>query len=160
MIGPMRFLIRDERGTSLIEMALIAPVLSCLLIGLVDLSRGYAAKLKLEQAAESTIETVQQQGYTHNTTSTPTSLQVLETEAVARAGTGSSAIATAYRECRSGATKTVVDFDTDCTAGYTAARYVAIQITQTYSPMFSTRFGGSNADGSFTLVAKAAIRVQ
>ena len=160
MTVPMRFLIRDERGTSLIEMALVAPVLSCLLIGLVDLSRGYAAKLKLEQAAESTIETVQQQGYTHDTTSNPTSLQVLQTEAQARAGSGSSATATAYRECRSGATRTVIDFNTDCTGGQTAARYVAIQITQTYSPIFSTRFAGSNTDGSFTLTANAAIRVQ
>ncbi len=50
---------RDERGTSIIEMALAAPLLATFLIGMVDLSRAYSAKLQVEQAAQRTIEMVQ-----------------------------------------------------------------------------------------------------
>ena len=38
-------LFRDERGTSIIELALVAPLLATLVIGMSDLSRGYSAKL-------------------------------------------------------------------------------------------------------------------
>ena len=49
-------LLRDERGASIIEMGLMLPVLATLLIGMVDISRGYSAKLQLEQAAQRSIE--------------------------------------------------------------------------------------------------------
>ena len=58
----MRFtrLARDDRGASIIELALVAPILASLLIGMVDLSRAYSSKLLLEQAAQRSIEKVQQ----------------------------------------------------------------------------------------------------
>ncbi len=49
-------LFRDERGTSVIELALVAPILASLVIGMSDLSRAYSAKLQLEQAAQRSIE--------------------------------------------------------------------------------------------------------
>jgi Flp pilus assembly protein TadG len=51
---------RDDRGASIIELALVAPVLASLLIGMVDMSRAYSYKLKLEQSAQRAIEKVQQ----------------------------------------------------------------------------------------------------
>ena len=65
MIRNLRSLARDESGASIIEMAMVMPVLGSLLIGMVDISRAYSAKLQLEQAAYRAIEKVQQ----YNTTS-------------------------------------------------------------------------------------------
>ncbi len=53
-------LAQDDRGASIIELALVAPILASLLIGMVDLSRAYSHKLLLEQAAQRSIEKVQQ----------------------------------------------------------------------------------------------------
>ena len=52
MIQKLRTLAADERGTSLIEMALATPMFAALLMGMVDLSRAYSEKLQLEQASE------------------------------------------------------------------------------------------------------------
>src|SRR6266550_2771978 len=53
-------LIRDSRGTSIIEMALVAPFLATLVIGMVDLSRAYSTKVQLTQAAQRAIEKAMQ----------------------------------------------------------------------------------------------------
>ena len=50
-----------ERGASVIELALTAPILTTMIIGMVDLSRAFSMKLQLEQAAQRTIEKVEQQ---------------------------------------------------------------------------------------------------
>ncbi|WP_310467629.1 pilus assembly protein, partial [Sphingomonas sp.] len=47
---------RDERGASVVELALVAPFLAAMLIGMVDMSNGYSDKLQLEQAAQRSIE--------------------------------------------------------------------------------------------------------
>ena len=59
MIAQLSPYTRDERGASIIELALVAPVLASMLVGMVDLSRAYSYKLKLEQAAQRAIEKVQ-----------------------------------------------------------------------------------------------------
>ena len=59
MIRLFRSLARDERGASIIEMAMVTPLLGSLLIGMVDISRAYSAKLQLEQSAYRAIEKVQ-----------------------------------------------------------------------------------------------------
>ena len=49
---------RDESGVSVIELGLIAPVIAFMIIGMTDMARGFAAKLKLEQAAHRALEKV------------------------------------------------------------------------------------------------------
>ena len=58
---------QDEGGASIIELALVAPILATLLIGMVDLSRAYSRKLMLEQAAQRAIEKIQQYQSTTST---------------------------------------------------------------------------------------------
>jgi len=70
MIRHIKNLARDERGASLIEMGLMLPILASLLIGMVDISRAYSAKLQLEQSAYRAIEKVQQYQTTQSTYST------------------------------------------------------------------------------------------
>lgn len=151
---------RDQRGTSVIEMGLALPILSLMLIGMIDLSGAYAAKLKLEQAAQSTIESVQQRGYAHSTTTTPTSLGAIEDEAEVRAGAGSVATASAYLECRNGSARTTGALTDSCSPGHLASRYVSVSITKSYTPMFGYDFAGADANGTYSLTGEAALRFQ
>jgi Flp pilus assembly protein TadG len=160
MIRAAKHLARDERGATIIEMGFALPMLGLMLVGVIDLSRAYADKLRLEQAAQSTIETVQQQGYSHSTTSNPTSLGALEDEAEARAGTGAVATGSAYIECRTTTGKTEIAFTGTCPVGQTSARYVKVSIAKTYTPMFGFEFAGADANGNYDLVGESALRIQ
>src|SRR5262249_40976920 len=70
MIRQIQSLARDEGGASIIEMGLMLPILASLLIGMVDISRAYSAKLQLEQSAYRAIEKVQQYNTTEDTYNT------------------------------------------------------------------------------------------
>jgi Flp pilus assembly protein TadG len=153
-------LIRDERGASIIEMALVAPFLATLVIGMVDISQAYSAKLKLTQAAQRAVEHAMQGEKTSSLYDT------LQAEGAAAAGVATSAVTVKYwLECNgvnqntSPATMTA-DFEKVCTSGQTFARYVTVDIQKTYVPLFSMRWAGSNAGGTFTLHGTAGVRVQ
>lgn len=153
-------LARDERGASIIEMALAAPFLATLIIGMVDISRGYSAKVQLTQAAQRAVEKAMQGEKTTDLYDT------LQAEAASAAGVSTSAVFVKYwLECNgvskytSQATMTA-DYDQVCPSGQTYARYVSVDITKSYSPMFSTRWAGANSDGTYTLHGYAGIRVQ
>src|SRR4051812_17680835 len=157
---PRRFtaLAGDCRGASIVELALAAPFLATLIIGMVDISRGYSAKVQLTQAAQRAIEKAMQGDKTTDLYDT------LEAEAASAAGVATSAVDARYwLECggvsrfTTKATMTA-DYDQVCTSG-TYARYVSVDITKTYSPMFSTKWAGANTNGSYTLHGKATIRV-
>lgn len=148
-------LVRDQGGTSVIELAIAAPILSVFLIGMVDLSRAYSAKLQVEQAAQRTIEMVQRNGFTLGDQGS------LQAEAQNAAGTGSSATVVASLECTTSAgAVTVKAYNQACSgSGETFARYVRVQITKPYTPFFRLRFGVA-ANANYTLHGNAALRVQ
>ena len=149
----MKSLFKCERGNSVIEVALVAPVLAMLLIGMVDISRGVSEKLKLTQIAQRSTERVQR-GYFNATTDLP----ILDAEAEAAAGTGSAATVTAWLEC--GTSTTRLAYDASCSPGTHSARFVSITITKSFTPMFGPRWAGANANGTYTLRALSGVRVQ
>jgi len=155
-----RSLLGDERGASVVELALAAPFMATLIIGMVDISRGYSAKVQLTQAAQRAIEKAMQGDKTTDLYDT------LKAEGASAAGVPASQVTVKYElfcndvsKYQSAATMTA-DYDQVCTGGQTYARYVSIDITKTYTPMFSTKWAGANSDGSYTLHGKALIRVQ
>jgi len=142
----------DTRGASIIELALAAPILTTLLIGMVDIGRGYSMKLQLEQAAQRAIEKVM------NGQADRSSVAALKSEAAAVAGVADTAVVVAFwLECN-GVKQS--DYDTTCNTGAVSRRYLTVQITKAYSPMFATRWAGANADGSYTVVGKTGVRTQ
>lgn len=159
MILRIRSLARDESGASVIEMAMALPVLASLLIGMVDISRAYSAKLQLEQSAYRAIEKVQQ----YNTTAS--TYDTLKAEAVSGAqDAGFSNVTTSdvtidfWLECNGAR---AADYNSGCAGGQTYARWVTVDIAGNFSPMFATRqWPGANSDGSFTLHGKAGLRTQ
>jgi Flp pilus assembly protein TadG len=156
-------LIRDDRGAAIIEMALVVPFLAALLIGMTDISRAYSMKVQMTQAAQRAIEKAMQGKKDTSVYNT------LQAEAATAAGVDPSAVvATFWLECgnnppvsqmQSRATM-AADYDRVCSPGVPFARYVSVDVTKTYSPIFSTRFAGANADGSYTIHGRALIRVQ
>jgi Flp pilus assembly protein TadG len=151
----LRSILRDQRGNSFIEMAFAAPLLATLLIGTVDISRAVAAKVDVEQAAQRTLEKVQAQADFKTD-----DIDALVTEAEATAGDGSSATVDAWLECNNDGNH--LDYDTgSCAATDSYARYVQVDVTGSYTPMFGTRFfPGARADGTVAVDGKGVVRVQ
>jgi len=154
MRNPIR-LLGDERGASIVEMALAAPLLATFLIGMTDLSRAYSAKLQVEQAAQRTVEMVQRNGFTAGTEAT------LKTEAETAAGTGSTATVTSALECTSGSTVTSKAYTDTCANGESYARYVRVTITKGYTPFFRVKWDRRTSSGSsWTVHGSAGVRTQ
>lgn len=148
-------LLRDQRGNSLVELALVAPVFASLIVGAVDLSRAYSAKLSLEQAAQRAIEKVQIGEYKTTDKST------YEAEATTAAGSGSTATLTAWLECNNDGSK--LDYDNGVCANATDpyARYVQIKVTKDYKPLFTSKiFTTAKSNGSVPLSVTAGVRTQ
>lgn len=159
MMRFLKSLRRDEGGASIVEIALILPVFSTVVIGVTDITRAYSQKLMLEQAAYRAIEKVQQYQATESTYNT------LQNEAVAAANSaGFSDVTTSnvtidyWLEC-SGVRQT--NYDSTCSSLPITARYISIDVTHKFTPMFaSSRWPGSNADGTYTLHGRAGLRTQ
>jgi Flp pilus assembly protein TadG len=159
MISFERSLLRDKRGAALIEMGLLLPVMATIVVGVADISRAYSQKLLLEQAAYRAIEKVQQYQSSESTYNT---LQNDAVSAATAAGftdvTTSSVTVDYWLECN-GVRQT--NYDTVCTSGQTYARWISVDVVHNFTPMFaSSKWPGSNSDGSYTLHGRAALRTQ
>ncbi len=159
----LRTLARDERGASIIEMALVAPFLATLVIGMIDISRGYSAKLKLEQVSQRTIEKAMQGMQGDDATDI---FDTLKEEAAATAEVADNAVQVRYwLECNGVSQNTnpatmEADYEKVCSSGQRYSRHLNVRIEKKYTPMFATKWLGSNSDGSFTLVGESGLRVQ
>lgn len=162
-----------QGGNATIELALIAPVLATMIIGIADLSTAFGRKLEIEQASQRAIEKVMQ------TTGDTTVESTIKNEAVCQvngpgadgtcaAGRISSAnVTVTYRlECTAGGTRTetlsssAAAFDAlECGSGADEARYILATVTDTFTPMFPVYFG-SASDGLYHLSTTAGVRVQ
>ena len=156
-------LARDERGTSIVELALIAPLFATFIIGTVDISRGYSAKLHLEQVAQHGIEKAMQGMQGNDST---VIFQSLQSEVAAAAGVTTPAVEVRYwLECNgvsqnSNPATMAADYEKVCAGGQLYSRHLNVKITKVYTPMFSTRWAGANDNGTYTLIGEAGLRVQ
>ena len=156
MSRTLKFLARDDQGASIIELALVAPFFAALVMGVADVSRAYSSKLKLEQAAYRSIEKVQQY---RDTSSTFATISSEATTAATAAGFTSPTVTVDYfLECDGSRQAT---YTTTCSAGQTENRWITVDIMAKYTPMFaSSKWPGSNADGTYTLHGKAGLRTK
>lgn len=168
----------DERGAAIIELALVAPVLALMAIGLVDMSNAFSRKLALEQGAQRAIEKIMQ------TTEVDTVENTLTTEAVCQVNgtnsdgtcktspiTASNVTVTWRRECvdsagaitNSQTYTTSTDFDADSSLCGTnkETSYIEVGVTDKYTPMFPIHFFSYNSgDGTYHVSAKAGMRTE
>ena len=145
-----RSLSRDERGTSVIELGLFAPILAVMVMGITDLSMGYARKLAVEQAAFRALEQVQ-------VGSEQTSYAFVQAEAATAAGVPAGQVAVDHwRECDRVRQPTVAGA---CTSGQETSVYVSVTINTTYTPSFS--FSAlPTVNGVVPITASASVRVR
>lgn len=160
MMRLLNHLRADERGASVIELALALPFLATIVVGMTDISRAYSMKLKLEQAAQRSIEKVEQTTNSNDFTSVSTEASAAATAA----GYSGSTVTVNYRlECNGTVTAqtTGAAITTACTGGQTSAKYVTVTIANAYTPMFATSyFPGANSQGQVAVSGYAGIRVQ
>lgn len=148
-------LCRDVRGTSLIETALIAPVLVLLAGGAIDAGLGYAQKIKVQQAAARSVELATVSGLVNNLQAT------MQADGASAAGVASGNVTIdIWLECngvRQG------DVNGTCSAS-APARFASTTITDTYTPLFAAFFSGTGAAANNTLSVPlrgyASVRVQ
>lgn len=145
-------LLRSERGTSVIELSALSPMLLSMVLGLVDASLGFTAKLKLQQAATRSIEMATAGGI-----SSP-AFNSLADEAAAASGVSTSNITvTKWLECDGVAQNS---FDTVCASGQQIGRYVSVTINSNYTPMLSSAMQAFGLPGTISIVGKASVRMQ
>jgi Flp pilus assembly pilin Flp len=142
----------DESGAAVIELALLAPILALMTIGIIDVSQAFGRKLALEQAAQRAVEKVMQ------TTGTTTPEGTIKAEAATQAGISQDDVSVTYRlEC-DGAVE--ADFDTECDPAEVEARYLMVTVVGTYTPMFPTHYFGNEGDGIYHMAATAGVRTK
>ena len=177
---PFSTLRYDERGAAVIELALVAPMLALITVGVVDLSNAYSRKLALEQGAQRAIEKVMQ------TTELSTVEDTLKTEAVCQVnglnanGTcktspiSASNVTVTYRlECNNAgaivstqsSTDSVAFDDMDCNGTEKPQKYIEVKVTDSYRPMFALHFLGykpasGNLAAGYQMQATAGVRTE
>jgi Flp pilus assembly protein TadG len=159
MIRATQSFLRNERGASVVEMGLLLPVLSTVVIGVADISRAYSQKLILEQAAYRAIEKVQQYQSTESTYDTLKNEVVSAATSAGMTDVTTSTVTVDYwLECNGVRQST---YDSSCSTVLATARWISVDATHKFWPMFaSKRWPGSNTDGSYTLHGRAALRTQ
>lgn len=140
--------VRDARGVSTVELALIIPILMVVLAGSVDVARLISTKLRLQQAAERTAE-MASAGQVGSAAFTS-----LQTEAATAANVPATQVTVTYwLEC-DGTKQT--SFDGTCNSGQQVGRFASISIASSYTPSFSWLLQG----GAIALTGRASVRVQ
>ena len=174
---PAPRLFASERGAAIIELALVAPFLALLMIGVVDMSNAYTRKLALEQGAQRAIEKIMQTTGDDSVEATLTSEAVCQVNGLNADGTCKASPITAadvtvtYRlDCTDAAGTTASQTSTDATAfdAYTCAggtvseaKFISVHLTDKYTPIFPVHFSSFNTgDGTYHLAATAGMRTK
>ena len=138
MIRKLKALARDARGTAVVELAIVAPMIALLTVGIVDMSNGFSRKLKIEQAAQRSIEKIM------NTSASDTIENTLAAEAADQADVPLANVTVTYRlECDGAATDAA-----ECTEDQVTSQWITVTVVDQYEPLFSRHFAGINGDGT------------
>lgn len=151
-------LIRDQSGVGFVELALVAPLLAVLFLGMVDMSMIAATRVDMEQAAQRTTD------YALGRRPLNGSTTYLVNEAVAASGQPSSNITVSLTlEC-DGVVQT--SFTVICTSGQEIRRYATVSIRKTVNTGFNWRglaamfTGGSTTYTPITVIGDSVVRLQ
>ncbi len=155
---------REDRGAAIIELAFVAPVIALMTIGVVDLSNGFSYKLRVEQAAQRSIEKVMQTTGITNVETTITDEAMCQFNGTQADGvtcktaplTAANVTVTHRLEC-DGA---VTDPTTDCDEDQAEARWIKVAVKTEYKPLFPVHFAGIDANGKYDIKAAAGMRTQ
>ena len=167
---PIRLLARDDDGAAIIELAILAPVLALMTIGIVDLSNGFSRKLQLEQGAQRAVEKVMQTTGVLSVEDTIANEVVCQVNGTNVDGTCKNAPITTANvtvehrlECNGTVSTLDADEDgeLDCpSANQTENRWIKVTVWSDYQPTFPVHFSGIDADGKYRIQAIAGMRTK
>ena len=144
---------RNERGSSVVETAIIMPTLLMLMGGASDLAMGYWAKMQTQQATARSVELANVGGLER------LSVDDLKAEAAsaAKVSTGQVTV-TRWLEC-DGVTQTL--FEGSCAEGQIVGRYVSVRIDNSYKPILGPLLPVKlAADGKMHFRGFSSLRLQ
>ena len=154
---------REDRGAAIIELAIVAPVIALMTVGVVDLSNGFGTKLKIESCAASVEKVMQTTGITDVET-TIVSEAICQFNGTMPDGTCNTAPLTAANVtvlhtlyCNNGATPIA---DVDCPAGQTESKWIKVTVWTDYKPLFPLQFTGIDGGGKYRIQASAGMRTE
>ncbi len=143
---------QDRRGTSIIELALLMPILATFLVGISDVARAYAWQRELDQGLARALElaVLSERG---------SNWRALQADLMAAVNVPqSSTTVSRYTMCGTVMHDTGNNpWDHSCDPGQIPARYVEVYVRKTYEPIFP---GYGRIMGPVTLDAFRAVRVQ
>ncbi|WP_324827004.1 TadE/TadG family type IV pilus assembly protein [Qipengyuania zhejiangensis] len=154
----IRRLVRDQSGVGFVELALVAPMLALMFLGMIDMSKVVAARVDLEQAAQRTTDLALGRRPPNGNTG------YLVTEAVAASGVPSSGVTVLLTlECDG----TVQNqYTGSCEVGQVTKRFASVSIRKQVSTGFNWRvfgamFTGQNAAYTpITVTGDSVVRLQ
>lgn len=165
MIRHLRHLRSDEGGAAIIELALVAPVMALLTVGMVDMSNAFSAKLQLEQAGQRAVEKIMQTTGENTVQGTIASEAVCQFNGTNADGSCKSAplteddVTVTHRlEC-DGVLKVTTADDEDCAVGAKESRWIEVKIDYDFTPLFPIHFAGY-ADGKYHMSTIAGMRTE
>lgn len=140
-------------GTSTIELAFVLPILLTFIVGTIDISSGFAMKLKLEQAAARGIEHVS--AYDH----VLTDYSAIVTDVATASGQPvQNVVQTQWLEC-DGVRQP--SFSGSCASHQQIARYVSVSVSGEFYPQVTLpSMMPVDANGGIALAGDASVRVQ
>ena len=151
---PLPLLIRrigaDRRGTSVVELAFVAPLLTLFLTGLIDVGEGMAQRFTIQQAVNRSLEQLQAGPLEGDAESSDIDYSFLAADAAASAGVSPSDVSVRrWLECDN---EPMPDYNGTCDTDEETARYLELRIDKVYEARFFL--------GDYPLTASAAVRIQ
>ncbi len=161
---------REDRGAAIIELAIVAPVIALMTVGVVDLSNGFGNKLKIEQAAQRSVEKVMQTTGVTNVESTIATEAICQFNGTLDNGTCKTAPLTAdnvtvvhslyCKEKNAAEEDAVLEPDGDCEEDQVGSRWIKVTVWTEYKPLFPLHFTGIEANGKYRIEASAGMRTE
>lgn len=161
---------REDRGAAIIELAIVAPVIALMTVGVVDLSNGFGEKLKIEQAAQRSIEKVMQTTGVTNVEETIAAEAICQFNGTLDDGTCKTAPLTAAnvtvvhslycKEEDEPEDAAELEDDGDCDEDDVASRWIKVTVWTEYTPLFPLHFTGIDANGKYRIEASAGMRTE
>ena len=149
-----RFAIRklggDERGVSVVELGLVAPVLALMIAGIIDLSQGLAQRFAMQQAVNRSLELVLAVPPPGDPDEADVDYSYVADEVAAVAEVSADQV-TLDRWLQCNETR-MEEYTASCAEGEDTARYLSLSVEKP--------FHGNFLVGDMDIVARGAIRIQ
>ena len=143
---------RDDRGQSLVELALIFPIFILLLVGAAEFGRLAYAAIEVSNAARAGAS---YGSLSHITASDFTNIELVATTDAANM-TGVTALATNFCACSTGGTITCSTALTSCPSPARIIEYVQVNTSASFDPLFHL----PGLPTTFALTGQAIMRVE